>query len=287
MAVYTTLVKTICENAYLQKIGSIGPKSLWGVSPDVVIDTVADEVLNFTFPVWEGITLHDVKVKILTHFYMREIGLETVALWGFYMKRELQEHMPWIVEMYNEKLKMGDIFKTHDISFTENVERDKGEKTTVNLSENTTGKQKDVLENTVSGTRGNVSSGTETRTDDTHAENQFSDTPQDGLSGVLTGNYLTSVTLDSNTNSVDVSTTGKIDETSSTTGNQTNNKTTDNTKTNTGTNQVDVNESETRSHKTEGNQGNKVDVWEQVMRIHFNALEMVMGVVNSCFISIL
>ena len=41
------------------------------------------------------------QMKILRHYYFREIGVETVGKWKFYLESRMNEIMPYYDEMYS------------------------------------------------------------------------------------------------------------------------------------------------------------------------------------------
>lgn len=288
MAVYTTQVRTICENAYLTLHNSSDEKILWDKMPEEIINEVVDIVLPFTFPLWSdgSTTVVDVKKAILQHFYMREIGSETVGLWKLRLRTVLQEQMQWISEMVNKKIAMDDIFQGQNQTYSETIARNKKENTTETKGQSITS-DNDVTSSVSSSTDKTTNAdSTRSYTDDTHADNSFSDTPQNGLQAVKSGTYLTTASIDNNTNSYDEISNTKAREGLTNTSTQTlNDEKTQQLKEN-GGRDVEGNESETRNYTITGNVPNKVDVWEKWNKIHFNAMELVINVVSQCFLAI-
>lgn len=187
MAIYTTEVKTICEQAYLDKIGKHSDtEALYGVSPEVIISEAMDIVLPYSFPVWDGMKVSSdyVKTVILRHYYFREIGLIPVAKWKWKLNTKLCEVMPYLNRVHTALDEMGSVFDT--INFTE--------KLNINRNEN---------EDTTALTKNNE---TTTENRNTSGNNLHSDTPQDGLEDVVAGRYLSSADVN----------TGKADSTATT-----------------------------------------------------------------------
>ena len=89
MAVYTTQVRTICE----QYAGY--PESI--DYPDIfnAIDNARQYIFTVDYPMYIGGSKRDLENKILRHYYMREIGLETVGLWKHYLNTRMLEIMPY------------------------------------------------------------------------------------------------------------------------------------------------------------------------------------------------
>lgn len=64
------------------------------------LQEAAPKIFDFTFPIWKPEYLTELEVKILRHYFNCEIGLETVALWKFYMEMRLCEIMPYFNQLY-------------------------------------------------------------------------------------------------------------------------------------------------------------------------------------------
>lgn len=157
MSKYTTEVRYICETAY-------GLKESEGYeSVDVILNTVWRDIFDFDFPIFDEAYRKPLCIKILRHFYTREIGDETVGLW----KLRLDSRMNTIMPYYNE------LYKAWAIEF--NPLWDTDLQTVHKLDKN-------------QGLMG--STDTDTKSDATN-KNLYSDTPQGGLSGVDNENYLT------------------------------------------------------------------------------------------------
>lgn len=172
MAVYTVETRTICQQQYLTNHGSSDPAILQGLSIDTILANTASDVLPSNFVVWNGITPQVIKEAILKHYWMREIGAETVALWRHYLETKLQETMPWFVDLHTQLDNMANIF--------------------INNVTNSSESLKYGHEIQKSGTDTTTDSGTVT-TDGANTTNSqvlTSDTPQNGLTDVIAGNYL-------------------------------------------------------------------------------------------------
>lgn len=217
------------------------PTILRGKTIDEILTVAAPEVLPEDFPIWNGGSTSTIKKAILRHYYMREIGAETVGLWRYYLSTRLQEIMPWYVDLHERMTAMADIYinqlenVTDDLAYghkiaksgtdtktVESTNKDTGTRDvdttdtgTVNHETTDTGTVKNTTTDT--GTVKDVTTDTGTRevagtetgtvensgTNDTHYQNLYSDTPQNGLTSVQQGQYLTNATLDDTTNTVD------------------------------------------------------------------------------------
>lgn len=164
MANYTIQVRTICE--------SFLPAGFHG-TVDEVLDETWDKVIDFNFPIFSEQYRKTLCRKILKHYFMREIGLETVGLWKLYLNTRLNEIMPYYNKLYTSELIQFDPLSDTDI-------------TTRHTGKN----ERDVISNTdTDSSSSNTSSASSSSTDG--EINKFSDTPQSSLSGVESGTYLT------------------------------------------------------------------------------------------------
>lgn len=112
MSTYTTQVRYICEQAagLRQSVG------LQGVD-DVIAKAIPSIFTDY--PIFDESYRQVLNTKILRHFYMREIGFETVGLWKFHLANKLNEIMPYYNQLYkSEQLKFNpftdtDYTRTH------------------------------------------------------------------------------------------------------------------------------------------------------------------------------
>ena len=199
MSKYTTEVRFICETAAgyneSQGYGKI----------EEIIAAARPKIFDFTYPLFDQNYKAVIETKILRHFYTREIGAETVGLWKHFLCRKLNEIMPYFNKLYQSELLEFNPF--YDVDYTREGNRE-GEDTNTNTRTGT-GKSTD------SGTeRLNVKD--EPKSD---AWEYFSDTPQGGVDGLASMEYLTNATHStasgSGSNRDDVTTFGKIVDTTS------------------------------------------------------------------------
>ena len=151
MSKYTTEVRFICETA-------AGLSESDGANKvDEIIAKAAPIVFNFDWPIFDEAYRLGLEEKILRHYYTREIGEETVGLWKLRLEDRLNLIMPKYNQLYESaKLEFNPFY---DVDYTRQG---------TNSGEGT-------------------SSGTTTST----GNNMHSDTPQNGLESVLSGEYLT------------------------------------------------------------------------------------------------
>lgn len=211
MSKYTTEVRYICENACgLNE--SVGFNQI----NDIIIQS-APKIFNFDFPIFDEEYRLPLEVKILRTYYTREICEETVGLWKLRLQTKLCNIMPYYNQLYKSALLEFDVFtdvdytevndgSTHDnlqkiINFqnlggvdTNTYRKNGKEKSTTNYnggSTNTTsyeGLEKDVSK----------TSGSTTKTPPTKITTK-SDTPQGGLDGFISEDYLTTAQKESYT----------------------------------------------------------------------------------------
>lgn len=93
MAKYTTELRTIMESMY---------NNMHNPYPDVnaVIEATRANIFNFDYPIWDEAYKPVLESKILKHYYMREIGLETYGYWKLRLEVKMQEIMPYYNQLY-------------------------------------------------------------------------------------------------------------------------------------------------------------------------------------------
>lgn len=169
MSKYTTEVRFICE----QKSGlreSVGANDV-----DNVISKCWDKLFTSKVSFFDEAYRKVLCSKILKHYYLREIGCETVGVWILWLNERLEMIMPYYNKLYESEL----------IKFNPMYDVD------LKRTHNRKNAQDDA------GTRSNVSSRdtSVTNTTDTDSSNVsrdlYSDTPQGGLTGVENETYLT------------------------------------------------------------------------------------------------
>lgn len=162
MSKYTTQLRFICE----QQAGlteSVGYNDV-----DNVIALARPKIFDFSFPIFDEAYRNELEEKILKHFYLREIGAETYGVWHLWLAERMQTIMPGMNKLYESNLLQFNPLYDVDLT-TERTGTEAGQ------SSETT---KDI-------TKGSgKSSGL--------AWNLHSDTPQGGITGLDSGDYLSS-----------------------------------------------------------------------------------------------
>lgn len=91
---YTMEVRYICE-----QLANATIETQVGDVPGI-IEKAAPQIFDFDFPIWNEDYRKTLEEKILLHFYMREIGQETVGEWKLRLMQTLQDIMPEMNELY-------------------------------------------------------------------------------------------------------------------------------------------------------------------------------------------
>lgn len=187
MAKYTTEVRTICEFYANQRT----PKPSNFASVDSTIQAAIPNIFTFTFPIFDESYRVLLETKILRHYYTREIGVETVALWRLKLETKLNEVMPYFNQLYKSELLEFNPFYDVELGTTRNNEHNQLENMTENAD--TTSKSETDTTQTTKDTIADTDSTTidSTVTRNNTEKNAYSDTPQGQISNVDNYSYLT------------------------------------------------------------------------------------------------
>ena len=228
MAKYTTQVRSIVEVAAGVK-ESVGFDSI-----DSTIVKAIPKVFNFDFPIFDEEYRIPLCSKILRHYYTREICEETVGLWKLRLNARLNEIMPFYNKLYKSELL--EFNPLYDVDYSKEYSRTgdetqgtsgsrtqasetklKNNRTSEETSE-TSGTNNDTTTSsaefsnngesnkTVVGSTNTTENGSRSETvgteNDATRYKLYSDTPQNGLTGVDNEEYLTNATKETeNSNS--------------------------------------------------------------------------------------
>lgn len=207
MSKYTTEVRYICENAIglTESVGYISVKD--------VLTQAAPIVFDFDFPIFDESYRLPLEIKILKHFYTREIGLETVGLWKLKLDTKMNEIMPYYNQLY--KTELLEFNPLYDVDLTRDrlEEREGSNKTDGgfnnenvyekknNYSEDNTLNSDTTDDTTTSGTSDTTGSSKTAEGNTRTGKNtdRYSDTPQGAISDLESNSYLTNARIiDSN-----------------------------------------------------------------------------------------
>lgn len=166
MSKYTTEVRFICES-YCGLDESVGYGDV-----NKVIDSAMDKVFDFEYPIFDEAYRGVLQKKILKHYYTKEIGAETVGLWKLWLDTRLNEIMPYYNKLYeSETFKFNPLY---DVDITrEHSKNNDGTK---------------------------VDNGDVQTNETSKNENYFSNTPQGSIDNLEDLSYLTTASIDKNSN---------------------------------------------------------------------------------------
>lgn len=243
MAKYTTEVRTICEvKAGLEESEGFS-------SVDQVIRQSWNSIFTTTAQTWDESYKPVICQKILKHYYVREIGMETVGLWMLAMNTRFEELLPKYNQLWSVQAQGFNPLYDADVTETGNkaFEGKEGSTTSGNrtntrtddlqtrrddaLSDTRTDNTTQTTTNDLTQITANNLTDTTNRTDNNSHLDAYQDTPQGALSGVGDLDYLTNVrrVTEDNTGDVTVKSTGDVqtDNTGSQTVENTGDVTTD------------------------------------------------------------
>lgn len=161
-----------------------------GSSYNDIIAASYNKVFSFQYPIYDEAYRAILEKKIIKHYYMREIGMETVGQWKLFLDARMNEIMPYYNQLYSSTLLEFNPLYDMDVKRTHTV--------------TVTGNQNDTGSLTINGN--DSDNRTETEQGDVNNSNTttdlFSDTPQNKLEGVDTMEYLTTAKKQSDSGSV-------------------------------------------------------------------------------------
>ena len=171
MSKYTTEVRFICE-------------SKAGLSESAGCDNVDDIVSKSWNKIFTSKAIFfDEEYrsvlcqKILKHYYLREIGSETVGIWKLWMNTRLEEIMPFYNQLYKSALIEFNPLYDVDLKRTHNRK--------IDSSTQDTGTSQSVSSGEINVSETSSGSSNNTKKD------LYSDTPQGAITGLENENYLT------------------------------------------------------------------------------------------------
>lgn len=176
MSKYTTQLRFICEQL------SCLDTSVDFSNIDLVIESAYHKIFDFDFPIFDEKYRKPLCKKILRHYYFKEIGFETYALWKANLCIVLNDIMPYYNQLYKSQLLDFNPFYTVDVKRKHNK----------NFNENTTN---DTTENTKS-VANTKTEETNEYTSNSDSTSKYSDTPQGTLDNIENDTYLTNVKID-------------------------------------------------------------------------------------------
>lgn len=156
-----------------------------------------------SYPIYEESHRAKLNSMICDHFYMREIGAETVALFRLFVRRTMNEIMPYYNELYRsldlDYNILSEIEVTHNELWGEDASRtwdDKTDMTRTRVNTVSDDRTTDTTQDSTSNVTGSTTNDTTSS-----SSNVFSDTPMsmvqdDGGTLLESGQYATNATFD-------------------------------------------------------------------------------------------
>lgn len=217
MAHYTTEIRSICETL----AGLSHPAGYGQVTP--ILEKAAPKIFDFDYPIFDADYSNPLEIKILRHFYTREIGMETYGLWKLRLEAKMNEIMPYYNQLYKSTLYEAvpyndvDLTKTYtkNIDGTQTQDSSGHSNSTQNTDINqTTENSETTNENSNSTNRENTINNANTNTTDT--KHGTTETETTGVQQTAGGDTVTTTkngTVDTDGNSTATKTRNLTDET--------------------------------------------------------------------------
>lgn len=157
-----------------------------------IIEAARPKIFDFNYPIYDPAYKPVLETKILRHFYTREIGSETYGMFKLRLEEQLNLIMPYYNKLYESALLefnplyTVDYFEEHQGSKDGTDQRTK----TGTDSSTMTGSDNRTLNTT------HTKTGTQLTEVDNLEWSKYSDTPQGGVTGLDSDEYLTNATKD-------------------------------------------------------------------------------------------
>lgn len=194
MSKYTTQVRFICETS-ANLTGSTGFNNI-----DNVLSKSWNKIFS-DFPIFDERYRAELCMKILRHYYTREICCETVGRWKLFLSDKMKNIMPYYNQLYNSEL-----LKIEPL-------------VSVNRSVSHEGSGSETKT-----TKRNGTNSSNSRTDgSTDTWSYYSDTPQGGVAGLESNEYLTNATHNVGTDGTSSTLKGTTSDSETGTGNRSDN----------------------------------------------------------------
>lgn len=210
MAVYTTQVRTICE-MFAGLSESAGFDDI-----DEIIERARPHIFSFSYDLFDPEYKPILEAKILKHYYMREIGAETVGLWRLYLSERLEEILPYYNQLYRTQLLFDEVSPLTDTDFQKTTTHS-GNDTDVHSGTDQEGGNTNITvqraqsgQTPVTTLYNNLTTQT---TPNTMTTRKKSDTPQGGINGVANDTYLSEAEIATNTGTETSVTNGSVTNT--------------------------------------------------------------------------
>lgn len=183
MSKYTTQVRFICET----EAGLF--ESTGASNVDQVLNGSWNKIFTTKAPIFEESHRAELCKKILKHYYLREIGCETTGIWKLWMNTRFDEIMPYYNQLYKSETLEFEPFEDVNRKTTHEKNNQGTSNDTADSTFDST--VKDTETNTTDQTINTTQNTDQNTTDNLNRWDKFADTPQGGLEGVESGEYLT------------------------------------------------------------------------------------------------
>ena len=211
MSEYTVQLRYICQSL-------AGSNS---ISPPSIIEYARKKIFDFDYEIFDVNYRKILETKILRHYFLYEIGLETYELWKFQLENKFNEIMPYYNQLYITQLNKFDYFNNTNLTTTSNrkIKENDINDSTENGTNNTANTENSNSVQNNSGSSSSKSDGT----NDSTTKRGYSDTPQGYMTDVENANYLTNFTSEKSDTSSDVTANDNFSNNSDITNNKNSN----------------------------------------------------------------
>lgn len=232
------------------------------------------DIWNFDYPsFYKGDEKKAFERKVIDHYYFRQIGQETVGRWMHYFRSRIREIMPYYIRMYESVKLMDDLENPFDnVDVVETFEQETQGTGTAETSGSGTSESSGSDTDKTTGTESSSSTNEKTASEDkTH---KYSNTPQGEISNIET--HMSEASVDENTNSEKVESSG----TGNTETNRTGSSTSSSTSSSTGESSTSHNETIRHTLTRKGNQG--VNTYaHDIMEYRKSLIDVDMMIINN------
>ena len=179
---YTVQLRYICQSL-------AGSNS---ISTSSIIEYAREKIFDFDYEIFDVNYRKILETKILRHYFLYEIGLETYELWKFQLENKFNEIMPYYNQLYITQLNKFDYFNNTNLTTTSNrkIKENDINDSTENGTNNTSNTENSKSVQNNSGSSTSKSNGT----NESSTKRGYSDTPQGYMTNVEDANYLTNFT---------------------------------------------------------------------------------------------
>ena len=100
-------------------------KELMTAKRSELINNLIPEIFNFDYPIWDESHRITLEYRIINHYWIHEIGFETIEMFQWALENWLNEHMDYYIALWEKQQQVGNPFRinswSHDKLDTDNV----------------------------------------------------------------------------------------------------------------------------------------------------------------------